>query len=90
MTNSILEKLNFLAERIGKTPIIQAGDIYVKLEGRNPAGSVKDRVGFFIVKDALESGKLKENGTVVEATSGNTGIGLAYATKALNIGFVAV
>ena len=90
MTNSILEKLNFLAERIGKTPIIQAGDIYAKLEGRNPAGSVKDRVGFFIVKDALESGKLKENGTVVEATSGNTGIGLAYATSALNIGFVAV
>lgn len=90
MTNSTLEKLNSLARQIGNTPIIQVGDIYAKLEGKNPAGSVKDRVGFFIVKEALESGKLAENGTVVEATSGNTGIGLAYTTKALNIGFVAV
>ena len=90
MTNDIREKLNILAEKIGNTPIIQVGEIYAKLEGNNPAGSVKDRVGFYIVKDALESGKLAENGTVVEATSGNTGIGLAYTTKALNIGFVAV
>ena len=90
MTKGIREKLNNLARQIGNTPIIQVGEIYAKLEGKNPAGSVKDRVGFFIVKDALESGKLAENGTVVEATSGNTGIGLAYTTKALNIGFVAV
>ena len=90
MTNDIREKLNILAEKIGNTPIIQVGEVYAKLEGNNPAGSVKDRVGFYIVKDALESGKLAENGTVVEATSGNTGIGLAYTTKALNIGFVAV
>ncbi|MBR7162799.1 MAG: cysteine synthase, partial [Clostridia bacterium] len=66
MTKGIREKLNNLAEKIGKTPIIQVGEIYAKLEGKNPAGSVKDRVGFFIVKDALESGKLAENGTVVE------------------------
>ena len=90
MTNDLGKKLNILAEKIGKTPIIQVGEIYAKLEGKNPAGSVKDRVGFYIVKDALESGKLAENGTVVEATSGNTGIGLAYTTKALSIGFMAV
>ena len=90
MTNNLGEKLNILAEKIGKTPIIQVGEIYAKLEGKNPAGSVKDRVGFYIVKDALESGKLGENGTVVEATSGNTGIGLAYTTSTLSIGFVAV
>lgn len=90
MTNNLGKKLNILAEKIGKTPIIQVGEIYAKLEGKNPAGSVKDRVGFYIVKDALESGKLGENGTVVEATSGNTGIGLAYTTSTLSIGFVAV
>ena len=90
MTNNLGKKLNILAEKIGKTPIIQVGEIYAKLEGKNPAGSVKDRVGFYIVKDALESGKLGGNGTVVEATSGNTGIGLAYTTSTLSIGFVAV
>ena len=90
MTNNLGKKLNILAEKIGKTPIIQVGEIYAKLEGKNPAGSVKDRVGFYIVKDALERGKLGENGTVVEATSGNTGIGLAYTTSTLSIGFVAV
>ncbi|MBO7326379.1 MAG: pyridoxal-phosphate dependent enzyme, partial [Clostridia bacterium] len=84
------EKLTALSLEIGNTPIIQVGDVFAKLEGRNPAGSVKDRVGFYIVKDAVERGLVSEGGTVVEATSGNTGIGLAYATSALNIGFVAV
>ena len=84
------EKLTALSLEIGNTPIIQVGEVFAKIEGRNPAGSVKDRVGFYIVKDAVERGLVGEGGTVVEATSGNTGIGLAYATSALNIGFVAV
>ena len=84
------EKLTALSLEIGNTPIIQVGDVFAKLEGRNPAGSVKDRVGFYIVKDAVERVLVREGGLVVEATSGNTGIGLAYATSALNIGFVAV
>ena len=84
------EKLTALSLEIGNTPIIQVGDVFAKLEGRNPAGSVKDRVGFYIVKDAVERGLVSDGGTVVEATSGNTGIGLAYATSALNIGFIAV
>ena len=84
------EKLTALSLEIGNTPIIQVGDVFTKIEGRNPAGSVKDRVGFYIVKDAVERGLVSEGGIVVEATSGNTGIGLAYATSALNIGFVAV
>ena len=84
------EKLTALSLEIGNTPIIQVGEVFAKLEGRNPAGSVKDRVGFYIVKDAVERGLVREGGLVVEATSGNTGIGLAYATSALNIGFVAV
>ena len=86
MTN----KLTALSLEIGNTPIIQVGEIYAKLEGKNPAGSVKDRVGFYIVKDAVERGIIGEGGFVVEATSGNTGIGLAYTTKALSIRFVAV
>ena len=84
------EKLTALSLEIGNTPIIEVGGIFAKLEGKNPAGSVKDRVGFFIVKDAVERGLLREGGLVVEATSGNTGIGLAYATRALSIHFVAV
>ena len=84
------EKLTALSLEIGNTPIMEVGGIWAKIEGRNPAGSVKDRVGFFIVKDAVEKGIIGEGGLVVDATSGNTGIGLAYATRSLSIRFVAV
>ena len=84
------EKLNALASKIGNTPIVKVGDVYAKLESKNPAGSVKDRAGFYIVKDGIEKGLIEENGVIVEATSGNTGIGLAYTTKALLLRFVAV
>ena len=87
---SMKEKLTALSLEIGNTPIIKVGGVWAKLEGKNPAGSVKDRVGFYIVKDAVERGAISEGGVVVEATSGNTGIGLAYATKGLSIRFVAV
>lgn len=89
MTN-IEVKLKALESKIGNTPIIKVGDVYAKLEGKNPAGSVKDRAGFYIVKDAVERGLIDEGGVVVEATSGNTGIGLAYTTSSLNLHFVAV
>ena len=84
------EKLNALASKIGNTPIVKVGEVYAKLESKNPAGSVKDRAGFYIVKDGIEKGLIEENGVVIEATSGNTGIGLAYTTKALSLRFVAV
>ena len=84
------EKLNALASKIGNTPIVKVGDVYAKLESKNPAGSVKDRAGFYIVKDGIEKGLIEENGVIVEATSGNTGIGLAYTTEALSLRFVAV
>ena len=84
------EKLNALASKIGNTPIVKVGEVYAKLESKNPAGSVKDRAGFYIVKDGIEKGLIEENGVIVEATSGNTGIGLAYTTKALSLRFVAV
>ncbi|HLO14108.1 MAG TPA: cysteine synthase family protein, partial [Anaerolineales bacterium] len=72
---------------IGNTPLVKLGRIgrdlpvplYAKLEFMNPGGSVKDRVGAFIIEQAEKRGELKPGGTVVEATSGNTGVGLAIA-----------
>ena len=75
------------AELIGNTPLVEFANleeaygldarILAKLEYFNPAGSVKDRVAFEIIKDAEEKGILKPGGTIIEPTSGNTGIGLA-------------
>ncbi|MDO4513450.1 MAG: cysteine synthase A [Lachnospiraceae bacterium] len=75
-------------ELIGKTPLVEASryasaagatnaTILVKLEAINPAGSVKDRVALSMIGDAERSGKLKPGATIIEPTSGNTGIGLA-------------
>ena len=72
-------------EAVGSTPIVKlnnvgshvAADIYVKLEYLNPGGSMKDRVAINIVRDYERRGLLKPGGTIVEATSGNTGMGLA-------------
>lgn len=83
-------QLDCLKKKIGGTPIVKVGDVHAKLEGKNPAGSVKDRASFYIVKDAVQKGLLGVGGTVVEATSGNTGIGLAHTTKSLSMHFVAV
>jgi cysteine synthase A len=84
-------KLHALAKKIGNTSVVDFGDgIFGKIEGENPAGSVKDRAAYYIVLRALESGELKENGTVAEATSGNTGIGLAYIARELGLKAVMV
>jgi cystathionine beta-synthase len=72
---------------IGNTPLVKLGRIardlpvplYAKLEFMNPGGSVKDRVGANIIEQAEKRGELKKGGTIVEATSGNTGVGLAIA-----------
>ncbi len=72
---------------IGYTPLVRLGRIahdlpfplYAKLEYLNPGGSVKDRVGLFIIEQAEKRGELIPGGTIVEATSGNTGVGLAIA-----------
>jgi cystathionine beta-synthase len=73
---------------IGQTPLVHLGriahhisvPIYAKLENLNPGGSIKDRVGLNIIEGAEQRGELKPGGTVVEATSGNTGVGLAIAS----------
>jgi cysteine synthase len=82
---------------IGRTPIVRIHRLapknvtmYVKCEFFNPAGSVKDRLAIAIVDDAEKSGKLKPGQTVVEATSGNTGIALAMVCAAKGYPFVAV
>ncbi len=88
-----MEVFKNIQEMIGNTPIMELTHfetqkdvhIYAKLELMNPAGSVKDRVGMYMVKDAEERGLLKKGGTIVEATAGNTGIGIAVA--ALNRGY---
>lgn len=72
-------------EAIGNVPLIKINkiitnaNVYVKPEGKNPAGSIKDRVGAYIIKEAEETGKLKAGMEIIEATSGNTGIGLCMA-----------
>src|SRR5258706_6197277 len=82
---------------IGRTPIVrihrlapQGVTMYVKCEFFNPLGSVKDRLAIAIIEDAERSGALKPGQTVVEATSGNTGISLAMVCAAKGYPFVAV
>ncbi len=74
-------------EIIGKTPIIRLdriekefglkAKVYAKVESKNPAGSIKDRAALFMINNAEKSGKLKKGGTIIEPTSGNTGIAIA-------------
>ncbi len=80
-------------ELIGNTPMVKlstinkeiTSEIFAKLEFYNPAGSVKDRVGKYMIADAEEKGLLKPGYTIVEGTAGNTGLGIAFA--ALNKGY---
>lgn len=83
---------NSIDELIGRTPLLKLnkqtnpknyiGDILLKLEYFNPAGSVKDRIGQSMINEAEKAGVLKEGGTIIEATSGNTGIALASVGSA--------
>jgi len=82
--------LNSIVEATGQTPLVKLnrldeglpGNVAVKLEFYNPAGSVKDRIGRAIIDAAEKSGELKPGGTIVEGTSGNTGIALAMVGAA--------
>ena len=85
-------KYNNVTEVIGGTPIVKLnrfveenninGSIYAKLEYFNPTGSVKDRAALEMINEAVSEGKLKEGGTIIEPTSGNTGIGIASIAAA--------
>ena len=80
-------------ELVGNTPLLRLNhfpvkegiNLFAKLELWNPAGSVKDRLGEYFIKDAEERGELKKGSTIIEATAGNTGLGIAFA--ALNKGY---
>ena len=82
-----------MQDLIGNTPLVRLGNIvknndvnvFAKLELWNPSGSVKDRTGLYMINDAEKKGLLKKGGTIVEATAGNTGLGIAFA--ALNRGY---
>lgn len=85
---------NSMRDLIGHTPLVKINyafeqvegiKLFAKLEYYNPSGSVKDRTGLYMVEDAIKDGRLKRGSTIVEATAGNTGLGVAFA--ALNQGF---
>lgn len=79
-----------IIQLIGDTPVVKlnnivpedAADVYVKLEYQNPGGSVKDRIALAMIERAEQEGKIKPGDTIVEPTSGNTGIGLAFVAAA--------
>lgn len=84
-----------IIDTIGNTPLVKlpdsdGADIYVKVESFNPSGSVKDRPVKYIVKDLLDRGVIKEGGTIIEPTSGNTGVGLAMVGAALGLKVILV
>lgn len=89
-------KYDNILQTIGNTPIVKLNrigpdhvDLYVKVEAFNPLASVKDRLAYAIIKDARDSGALQPGQTVVEATSGNTGIALAMVCAVFGHQFVA-
>ncbi|SFN40657.1 cysteine synthase A [Dokdonella immobilis] len=86
-----------ILDTIGNTPIVKLQrlapkgvEVHVKVESFNPGGSVKDRLALAVVLDAEKSGKLKPGQTIIEATSGNTGVALAMVAAARGYPFVAV
>ena len=87
---------NNILETIGNTPVVRLNrmgpdhvEMYVKVESFNPMASVKDRLAFAIINDATQRGVLQPGQTVIEATSGNTGIALAMVCAATGHPFVA-
>lgn len=88
---------NNIIDTIGNTPLVKINglpedyaNVYVKLESRNPSGSVKDRPVKYILQDLLDKGIIEKGSTIVESTSGNTGIGLSMAGTALGFKIVIV
>lgn len=89
-----------LQSKIGNTPLVRItkyeeknkidNQVFVKIEKYNPSGSVKDRASFYMVKDAFEKGLIDKDTTIIEPTSGNTGIGLAYIGSLLKLKVIIV
>jgi cysteine synthase B len=87
-----------ILQSIGNTPLVKLESLntnpqvklFAKLEGNNPGGSVKDRIACYMIRDAEQAGRIKKGDTILEATSGNTGIGLAMVGAALGYKVVLV
>jgi len=87
-----------IIDQIGNTPLIEVSNIlskkgvrlFLKLEGNNPGGSVKDRAAFNMINEALLRGDIKKGDTLIEATSGNTGIALASISRLLGLKMILV
>src|SRR3569832_1354165 len=84
-----MAKYNDILGTVGRTPVVRINklaptgvNLYAKIEAFNPLGSVKDRLALGVIEAAEKSGELKPGQTVIEATSGNTGIGLAMVCAA--------
>src|SRR4051812_37142008 len=89
IAGEFMSKLSSILESVGHTPVVRINrlappgvNLYVKIEAFNPLGSVKDRLALGVIEAAERSGELKPGQTVIEATSGNTGIGLAMVCAA--------
>ena len=93
-----MKKQPTILDQIGNTPLVELTKmvdnknvrVFVKLEGNNPGGSVKDRAAYNMIKTAVEQGELKSGDTIVEATSGNTGIALAMIAGAFGLNCILV
>jgi len=87
-----------ITNQIGNTPLVEVTNIiskkgvrlFLKLEGNNPGGSVKDRAAFNMINEALIRGDIKKGDTIIEATSGNTGIALAFISRLLGLKMILV
>ena len=89
----MFRKLDAIAKLIGRTPMLKleriappnAASLYVKLEYMNPGGSHKDRVAYYMIKEAIEKGVLREGSHIIEVSSGNTALSLAWMSIRLNL-----
>ncbi len=89
-------KTKSIIDFVGNTPLVEAKNIInnpnvkllLKLEGNNPGGSVKDRAAFYMISEAIKRKNIKKGDTLVEATSGNTGIALALMAKILGVNMI--
>ncbi len=89
-------KTKSIIDFVGNTPLVEAQNIFkkdgvtllLKLEGNNPGGSVKDRAAYYMISEAIKRKNIKKGDTLVEATSGNTGIALALMAKVLGVNMV--
>ena len=90
--------VNSILDAVGSTPLVRLErylpgrdvELWLKLEGVNPGGSVKDRPALEMLRDAVARGRLAEGGTVIESSSGNMGVGLAQACRYLGLRFICV